>query len=700
MDYFHEEESLGKAYDGRLMKRLLKYAYPYTGLIAFSILLLLLISATDLARPYIVKVAIDDYITSYDTPYVAVAENTGDLPIVEYGGMYLLREDHLGEENLPLLSSDQRYQIKRWDKEYLFVYGVVSPKESFELVTLSDGIFVQSSAGEFPAMRLTKEDLVLFRKKDTSSLVQLGFIFLLIVTAGFVFNYLQVFILQYTGQKIIFDLREQLFAHMEKLSISFFDSNPVGRLVTRVANDTQTLHEMYTSVLVNLFRDVFMLLGIILVMLRLNVYLALVCFAVLPLIIVVTAIFRVKARSAYRLVRVKLARINANFAENISGMRIVQIFNQESRKLQEFSHINGEHLKASMQELKVFAIFRPAMEMLYALGLALLIWFGGGEVLRGSIEFGVLFAFVNYLEQFFRPINDLTEKYNILQSAMASSERLFVILDTEPSIKEVAEPLPLGEVKGKIEFRNVWFAYNEPEWVLRDVSFVIEAGKTAAFVGATGAGKSTIINLLTRFYDIQKGQIFIDGKDIKALSKEELRSSVGLVLQDVFLFTGTIADNIRLNRKDISLSRIEEIARYVNAYTFIERLPQKLQEPVMERGATLSAGQRQLLSFARALAFDPSILILDEATANIDTETEELIQDALPRLFSNRTSIVVAHRLSTIQDADTIIVLHKGKVRESGTHQDLLKLEGLYYNLYLLQYKEELGEEAKSLAAK
>lgn len=664
MDSFHEEQTLGKAYDSHLMKRLLRYAKPYWRLIGVSILLLLLISVTDLARPYLIKLAIDDHIMGINRPYVEAPPGVDHESVVSLRGIRLIREDRLQE----IPPNTQYYRMEKENGEHI----------------------LKGDSGEH--IVLTSDEIKALRAWDIDSIVRLGWLFLLILTLGFVMNYGQVYLLQYTGQRIVFDIRQELFAHMQRLSLAFFDGNPVGRLVTRVTNDTQTLHEMYTAVLVNLFKDVFMLVGIVVVMFRMDSRLAWVCMAAMPIIVVLTAVFRIKARAAYREVRVRLARINATFAENISGMRIVQIFRQEKRKFDEFDEVNTSHFEASMKELQVYAVFRPAMELVYSLAMALLIWVGGGDVLRGTVELGVLYAFINYLEQFFRPINDLTEKYNILQSAMASAERLFLILDEEPAIEETAQPKKLGHVEGKIEFKNVWFAYVGEDWILKDVSFVVEPGETVAFVGATGAGKTTIMNLITRFYDIQKGQILIDGKDIRELSKEELRRSVGLVMQDVFLFSGTIRDNVRLNNKDISDERIEEIARYVNAHHFIEQLPLKYDEPVVERGATLSAGQRQLLSFARALAFDPAILILDEATANIDTETEELIQDALPRLLKGRTSLVVAHRLSTIQDADTIIVLHKGRVREMGSHQELLAQRGLYYNLFMLQYKEDFQE--------
>mgnify|MGYP000852640507 FL=1 len=666
MEQFHEEETLGKAYDSRLMRRLLRYAKPYWKLISVTIVLLLIISVTDLARPYLVKVAIDDHIMGANQPYVEVDASFDHPSIVTVQGMRLLRSDRLESEG-----NTAGYQL-------------VKERGRHYLRSTLDGALID----------LTSEEVRELRAWDTQRIVKLGVLLFVILTVGFVLSYVQVYLLSLTGQRIIFDIRQQIYDHMQSLSLSFFDRNPVGRLVTRVTNDTENLQEMYTDVLINLFRDIFMVLGIIIVMFRMNTMLAWVSLATLPLIVALTAVFRIKAREAYRETRVRLARINANFAESIAGMRLIQIFNQQKRKFKEFDEINKDHYGASMRELRVYAIFRPAMELVYSLAMAILIWFGGGRLLAGALEFGVLFAFISYLEQFFRPINALTEKYNIMQASMASAERIFMILDEETAVVEAAEPVALGEVKGKIEFKNVWFAYVEDEWVLRDVSFTVEPGQTVAFVGATGAGKTTIMNLLTRFYDIQKGQILIDGKDIKTLSKEELRRNVGLVMQDVFMFSGTIVENINLNNEEIDLARIEWVAKYVNANQFIENLPLQYQEPVMERGATLSAGQRQLLAFARALAYDPAILILDEATANIDTETEALIQDALPKLLADRTSLVVAHRLSTIQNADNIIVLHKGKIREMGTHQELLAQRGLYYNLFLLQYKDNFKEMA------
>jgi ATP-binding cassette subfamily B multidrug efflux pump len=489
-------------------------------------------------------------------------------------------------------------------------------------------------------------------------------------------------------------MRQAIFSHIQKLSFSFFDNNPVGKLVTRVTNDTENLNQMYTGVLVNLFKDIFMLVGIIIVMINIHTKLALVCMAAVPFIAFFTVIFRINARKAHRRVRTQLSKINAFLSEHISGMRIIQIFNREKQKQQEFDNNNTGYYKAALKELKVNAVFRPSIEFLFSMALSLLLWYGGGQLIKGNIEFGVLYAFVTYIQMFFQPINDLTEKFNIIQSAMASAEKIFYLLDQNDIIPDPKKPIPLEKVEGRIDFEHVWFAYKEGEWVLRDVSFTIHPGQTVAIVGATGAGKTSIINLMSRFYDVQKGRILIDGIPINRVKKEELRRHIGTVLQDVFLFTGDIESNIRLTSAEISPEKIREVARYVNAHKFIEKLPNKYHEEVMERGATLSTGQRQLLAFARALAFNPSILILDEATANIDTETEELIQDALVKLIEGRTTIAIAHRLSTIQHADKIMVMHRGKIREMGTHQELLSKRGLYYQLYQLQYKNGAVQEA------
>ncbi len=587
---FQEEELEAKAYDSRLMKRLLRFAARYWGYFALAVVLLIASTAVDLVRPYLMGITIDEFI----------------------------------------------------------------------------------------------------KMGDARSLNKMGFYFVLLVAAGFIFNLLQIYVLSYTGQEIIYNIRQQIFTHLQKMPLAYFDKNPIGRLVTRVTNDTETLNEMYTNVLVTLLKDFAILTGTVIIMFRMNRMLTLVTLAVMPVVVVLTVFFRHKIRIVYRNVRVTLAKINSAISENISGMRIIQMFNREKENYEKFNETGKEYYKAAMSEVVTFGLFRPVIEMLASFAIALLIWFGGGDVIEGRLKFGILYAFVNYVSLLFQPINDLAEKYNILQSSMAASERIFMILDAPVEEDTGTWQKPdEGAAVGDIEFKNVWFAYHENDWVLRDVSFKVPVGSTVAIVGATGAGKTSVINLLSRFYEIQKGEILIDGINIREMKKDDLRRSIGVVLQDVFLFSGKLKDNIRLNEVHISDEKIEEAARYVNADSFISNLPSGYNEEVMERGSTLSSGQRQLLAFARALAFDPAILVLDEATSNIDTETELLIQDALAKLTRNRTTIVIAHRLSTIQHADNIIVLHKGKVRESGNHQELLTKKGMYYSLYKLQYLQK-----------
>lgn len=594
--YQSEEENPGKAYDSRLMKRLLGYAAPYRRYFMIAVFTLLGSTLTDLARPYLLKVAIDQ----------------------EIG------------------------------------------------------------------------------KGDLRGLGMIGMIFIGLIAAGFLFNWVQIYMLSFAGQSIIYNIRQKLFSHLQKLPLAFFDGNPIGRLVTRVTNDTETLNDMYTNVLVTLLKDVLILLGTIIIMFQMNAMLALVTLAVSPIVVLVTAVFRVRIRKVYRRVRTTLAAINASFSENVTNMRIIQLFSRERENLSEFKKVNRAYYDAGMKEITTFGIFRPVIEMLSYLCIAAIVWYGGGKVLQKAMDFGVLYAFINYVSLFFQPINDLAEKYNILQSSMAASERIFLILDTPQEKDEGTIEINREKIKNLwpdisneadtgIEFKNVWFSYKNEDWVLKDVSFKVPAGRTVAIVGATGAGKTSLINLLSRFYEIQKGEIDIGGTNIREITKDSLRRCIGVVMQDVFLFSGTVKENIRLNESGISDSEVESSAEYVNAGGFIRGLPKGYEDEVMERGATFSSGQRQLLAFARALAFNPPILVLDEATANIDTETELLIQDALSKLTKDRTTIVIAHRLSTIQHADNIIVLHKGRIREMGNHQELLAKRGMYYNLYQLQ---------------
>jgi ATP-binding cassette, subfamily B, multidrug efflux pump len=527
----------------------------------------------------------------------------------------------------------------------------------------------------------------------------------------YLFEFVQTYLIQWMGQKVMFDLRSQIFRHIQGMHVAFFDRNPVGRLVTRLTSDVDALNEMFTSGVFAIFDDVFVLAGIVFIMLQMNWKLALLAFAVLPLIGGVTAIFRKHVRSSYRRIRSAIARINAFTQEHISGMTVVQLFNREQRAFNDFEAVNRQHMVAFKDAILAYALYYPAVEILSTVAIALVLWRGGDGVLRGTVTVGVLVAFMQYSMRFFRPIQDLSDKYNILQAAMAASERVFQLLDTPTEIVNPGDPHVANQI-GEIEFRNVWFTYqpldqdqkgrivgacereltelgSSIEWILRNVSFTVEPGQTAAIVGHTGAGKTTIVSLMMRFYDIQSGSILVDGVDVRLHDLKQLRQRFGVVLQDPFLFTGTIADNIRLGSDWVTDERMRQAADDVNLRDYIEELPGGFEEPVRERGATLSTGRKQLINFARALAHDPKILILDEATSSVDTDTELLVRSALERMVDGRTSVVIAHRLSTVQRADAILVMHKGQLREMGTHQELLTRRGLYYKLYQLQYKDQ-----------
>jgi ATP-binding cassette subfamily B multidrug efflux pump len=648
-----EEEVLGKAYDGRLMRRLLTYLRPYKWNVAVALAAIILKSALDVLGPFLTKIAIDKYLAKSPNSHSWIG-------------------DHLS--NTPL-----------------------------------------------------------------TGIAQIGTLYVGILIFTFALEFIQTYLMQWTGQKVMFDLRKQIFRHLQYMHVGFFDKNPVGRLVTRVTTDVDALNEMFTAGVVSIFVDVFVLAGIISIMLEMNWKLALITFAVLPLIVYATLVFRDKVRDSYRRIRTAIARINSYLQEAVSGMLVLQLFNRERRAYKKFSEINASHMEAFKDAILSYSVYYPVVEILSSIAVASIIWFGGGEILRNmsvaslSVVFhkgslpafrlvqipmsvGTLVAFMAYAQRFFRPIQDLSEKYNILQSAMAAGERVFKLIDTKIEITSPAiTKRPEGP--GRIEFDHVWFAYgeksapesladsstlpepagtpvltetpSEPDWVLHDVNFVLEPGETAAVVGHTGAGKTTLISLLMRFYDVQRGAIRIDGVDIKEMDLDQLRSRFGVVLQDPFLFSGTVAGNIRLGTARIQDADVEQAAEDVNLADFIRTLPGGYKEEVRERGSTLSTGQKQLISFARALAHNPAILILDEATSSVDTETEFRVRDALNRMVEGRTSLIIAHRLSTIQRANKIIVMHKGKVREMGSHQQLLAQRGIYYKLYQLQYKDQ-----------
>ena len=585
----HEPEVLGKAYDARLMRRLLGYLRPHGKAVGVALATILAGSALQLAQPWLTMIAIDDHI--------AVGEMDG--------------------------------------------------------------------------------------------LDRIALVFLLVLAGSFVLEYVQTWTMQMMGQRIMFDLRMEIYRHLQRLDLRCYDRNPVGRLMTRVTSDVDTLNELFTSGVVTVFRDVFMLAGIMIVLLWMDWRLALVTFAVLPAIAWVTHWFRMNARESYRRVRIQIARINAFLQENISGMATVQLFRREARNFEQFERINRAHRDANVESIFYYATFYPAIEVLGACATALIIWYGGGRAVQNTVELGVLVACLQYSQRFFKPISDLSEKFNILQSAMASSERIFGLLDTPVEITSPPPSGPVARPGGRIRFEHVWFAYRDDEYVLRDVSFEVASGERVGVVGATGAGKTTLINLLMRFYDVDRGRITIDDVDIREMPLAELRRRFGLVLQDVYLFSGSVRDNVRLGHDAIGNAQVRAAARSVHADGFIERLPNGFDSEVGERGASLSVGQRQLLSFARALAFAPDVLLLDEATSSVDTDTERLIQDALHVLMAGRTTVAIAHRLSTVQGMDQILVLHRGELREAGTHQQLLARRGLYHTLYQLQYKHQ-----------
>lgn len=551
-------------------------------------------------------------------------------------------------------------------------------------------MIIAASLLQLAAPYFTKEAIDIYIKgSDPDGLYTILFLYIGVLIATFFVQYSQAYMTQFLGQKLMYDLRSDIFGHLQKLSLSFFDKNPVGRLMTRVTSDVESLNQMFTQGVVNIFGNIFLLVGIISVMVSINLELALWTFTVIPLLFVITFVFKRKVRVAFREIRKWLAQINSYLQENITGMNIVQIFNRQKKNYQTFTEINLEHTKAHIKTVSYYAIFYPAIELVSAIALAIVLVRGGILKTEQVTTYGALVAFIQYAQMFFRPISELSDKVNVLQGAIAAAERIFKLLDTAPRITNIDKHVLPGAILGKIEFKNVWFAYNKEEWVLKDINFMVPAGSSVAIVGHTGAGKTSLINLLGRQYDIQKGDIFIDSRNVREFDLRHLRRMMAMVLQDVFLFSGSIYDNIALGNPDITMNDVVDACKKVNAHPFIEKLPQKYQTVLNERGSILSMGQRQLLSFARALVVNPQILILDEATSNIDTETEILIQEAMNFLMQNRTSIIIAHRLSTIKHVSKILVFHKGSLKEMGSHNELMRQKGLYYQLYELQYKDQ-----------
>ncbi len=655
------------------MKRLLSYLKPHKWVMTIATILVLGIIVVELYRPIIIGDAIDDYINGYYHPYIETEKTDEDA--VSYHGIYL--ERYNGKPK----SDGKYYQIFLYHDKY-YMAEEINADECRELKEGENSVLkTYVDAG---APLLLRDELTELRQSDFHGILLAAGVYLLMLALGFVLNAVDTWMLQKMGQNIIYKMREEVFAHIHSLSLNFFNTTPVGKLVTRVSNDTEAINELFSTILVKLFKNIVKIIGYAVVMLSIDVRMAGISFLLLPLVTVLTFVFRFLSRKAYQITRNKITELNTFLSEHISGMKLIQIFAREEERYWKFEKKSYELYRANWRETMTFAVFRPSIYLVSIAAMVIVIGTGSRSVLDGTLSLGTLFIFITYISSFFEPIQELAEQFGTLQSALASAEKIFAILDEKPEIVNPSQPKPI-DIKGKIEFRHVWFAYEKDDYILKDVSFVIEPGQKTAFVGATGAGKTSILNLIGRYFDIQKGQILLDGVDIREIDTDVLRGAIGQVQQDVFIFTGDIKGNITLNNDKISLEEVKAAARTVNADSFIEKLPGGYDEPVTERGSTFSAGQRQLLSFARTLAYDPKILVLDEATANIDTETESLITDALSRLMNGRTTIMVAHRLSTIQHADQIIVMHKGQIQESGTHQELLKKGGMYKNLYDLQ---------------
>jgi ATP-binding cassette subfamily B multidrug efflux pump len=689
---YMEEGKLGKPYDYRLLGRLIHYAFPYKKIIMLALVLTMLITLLDLALPYLSKIAIDRYIIGawYRVDLSRMAQGAKEdllrtlgpkLKRIKDGSFGFVAQEYLKKLDPRFVHEQKTMHILSEE-----VFYRISPEAAGELkdAITKKAYRLEDRSIVLPADSLKQLDtktIVKIRAQDLHGLGLVALVLMAFLFVSFWLGYGEYYLMELIGQRMMQDIRLQLFEKMQSQAISFFDRHPVGRLVTRVTNDIENLNEMFKSVMITVFKDIFILAGILVVLLYLNWKLALICFALLPFIFGLTLLFSSLAREAFRELRAKVAKINVFVQERITGMRIIQLFTTEEFQERSFAQINHENYLAGMKQIRLFAIFMPVMDLFSSFAVALLIWYGGGKVIGEQLSLGSLVAFISYIQMFFRPIRDIAEKYNIMQSAMASTERIVEFMDHEEEIPEPDEPVKPSQVRGEVRFTGVQFAYEKDHPVLHDVSFEVRPGEMVAIVGATGAGKSTVVNLIERFYDPGQGTVFLDGIDLRQWSKRDLRSEIGLVMQDVFIFSGTVRDNILLGQDERIPANLEKAVRDANAHAFIEKLPKGIQQELGEEGSNLSAGERQLLSFARALAYDPKVLILDEATSSVDPETERLIQEAILTMAKKRTTLVVAHRLSTIRRADRILVMHHGRIREQGTHEELMALGGIYYKL-------------------